>query len=103
MMMMMMMSLILFCSVLFRGAQAMSRVRHVPLSRSRPRARHRRAGACTVEESAPIQLAQCRFPRAGRFPGAKHTHPFNGPFSATTRVSRYQKGKTGLDFTDGVE
>ena len=22
-----------------------------------------------------------------------HTHPFNGPFSGTTRVGRYQKGK----------
>jgi len=29
-----------------------------------------------------------------------HTHPFNGPFSRTTRVGRYQKGKTNLDFTD---
>jgi len=29
-----------------------------------------------------------------------HTHPFNGPFSVTTRVSRYQKGKTNLDFTE---
>jgi len=29
-----------------------------------------------------------------------HTHPFNGPFSRTTRVSRYQKGKTNLDFTE---
>jgi len=29
-----------------------------------------------------------------------HTHPFNGPFSETTRVSRYQKGKTNLDFTE---
>jgi len=28
-----------------------------------------------------------------------HTHPFNGPFSGTTQVSRYQKGKTHLDFT----
>ena len=28
------------------------------------------------------------------------THPFNGPLSATTRVSRYQKGKTSLDFTE---
>ena len=28
-----------------------------------------------------------------------HTHPFNGLFSGTTRVSRYQKGKTNLDFT----
>ena len=29
-----------------------------------------------------------------------HTHPFNGPFSGTTRVSRYQKGKTNLDFAE---
>ena len=27
------------------------------------------------------------------------THPLNGPLSRTTRVSRYQKGKTNLDFT----
>ena len=31
----------------------------------------------------------------------KHnTHLFNGPFSGTTQVSRYQKGKTNLDFTE---
>ena len=35
-----------------------------------------------------------------------HTHTrararaLNGPFSGTTRVSRYQKGKTKLDFTE---
>jgi len=29
-----------------------------------------------------------------------HTHPFNGPFSRTTQVSRYQKGETSLDFTE---
>ena len=29
-----------------------------------------------------------------------HTHSFNGPFSGTTQVSRYQKGKTNLDFTE---
>ena len=29
-----------------------------------------------------------------------HTHTFNSPFSGTTRVSRYQKGKTNLDFTE---
>ena len=29
-----------------------------------------------------------------------HTHPFNGPLSGTTRVSRYQKGKTNLDSTE---
>jgi len=32
-----------------------------------------------------------------------HTHPFNGPFSGTTQVSRYQKGKTNLDFTEARE
>ena len=29
-----------------------------------------------------------------------HTHTFNGPFSWTTQVSWYQKGKTNLDFTE---
>ena len=29
-----------------------------------------------------------------------HTHTFNGPLSRTTRVSRYQKGKTNLDFIE---
>ena len=29
-----------------------------------------------------------------------HTHPFNGLFSGTTRVSQYQKGKTNLDFIE---
>jgi len=28
-----------------------------------------------------------------------HTHPFNGPLSGTTQVSRYQKGRTNLNFT----
>ena len=32
--------------------------------------------------------------------GNTHTHPFDGPFSGSTRVSRYQKGKTNLDFTE---
>ena len=30
----------------------------------------------------------------------RNTHPFNGPFSGTTRVSRYQKGITNLDFNE---
>ena len=30
----------------------------------------------------------------------RYTHTFNGPFSRTTQVSRYQKGKTNLDFTE---
>jgi len=29
-----------------------------------------------------------------------HTHPFNGPFSGNTRVSRHQKDRTNLDFTE---
>jgi len=32
-----------------------------------------------------------------------HTHPFNDPFSGTTQVSWYQKGKTNLDFTEARE
>ena len=35
------------------------------------------------------------------YPGKPvHTHPSNGPFSGTTWVSRYQIGKTNLDFTE---
>jgi len=30
----------------------------------------------------------------------QHTHPFNSPLSRTTPVSRYQKSKTILDFTE---
>ena len=29
-----------------------------------------------------------------------HTQPLNGPLSGTSRVSRYQKGKTNLDFSE---
>ena len=29
-----------------------------------------------------------------------NTHAFNGPLSSTARVSRYQKGKINLDFTE---
>jgi len=32
-----------------------------------------------------------------------HTHPFNGSLYGTTRVSRYQKGKTNLDFTEAKD
>ena len=31
---------------------------------------------------------------------AVYTHSFNGFLSGTTQVSRYQKGKTNLDFTE---
>ena len=32
-----------------------------------------------------------------------NTHLFNGPLSRTTRVGRYQKGKTNLDFTEATD
>ena len=35
-------------------------------------------------------------------PNHTHTHLFNGPLSGTTQVSRYQKGKTNLDFTEAI-
>jgi len=58
-------------------------------------------------ESVPIQLAQCWFPGLAisnakiliYFSNKIYTHPFNGPLSKTTRVGRYQKGKTNLGFT----
>jgi len=31
------------------------------------------------------------------------THPYNGPLSGTTQVSRYQKGKANVDFTEAVK
>ena len=41
----------------------------------------------------------CRLRKHGTFTN-QHTPPFDGPYSGTTRVSRYQKGKTNLDFTE---
>jgi len=32
--------------------------------------------------------------------GNTYTHPFNGPLSKTTRLSRYLKAKTDLDFAE---
>jgi len=32
-----------------------------------------------------------------------HTHAYNSPFSGTTRVNQYQKGKTNLDFTEAID
>ena len=46
-----------------------------------------------------INLSICFSPVSVRI-SVHHTHPFNGPFSGTIQVSRYQKGKTYLDFTE---
>jgi len=37
------------------------------------------------------------------FKSHTHTHTFNSPFSGTTQVSRYQKGKTYLDFIEAKD
>jgi len=43
------------------------------------------------------QSSTCYFQSASQH---THTHPFNGPLSGSTRLSRYQKGKSNLDFTE---
>jgi len=40
-----------------------------------------------------IKYLSLESPKLSLFPYNTHTHPFNGPFSGTTRVSRYQKGR----------
>ena len=56
-----------------------------------------------------VNISWCRYRKSSRlhkYPILEvviyllHTHPFNAPFSGTTQVSRYQKGKTNLDFTE---
>jgi len=47
---------------------------------------------------------QCHSNKKSNNPAVQtHRHPFNGPLSGTTRVSRYQKGKTNLDFTEATD
>jgi len=43
---------------------------------------------------------QCTSGKFIRLTNHTHTHPFNIPFSGTTRVGQYQKGKTNVDFTE---
>jgi len=45
----------------------------------------------------PDAVSLCYTHSTGRH---TYTPPFNGPLSGTIRVSRYQKGKTNLDFTE---
>ena len=51
---------------------------------------------------SPFLLLTTRMCSAGAFKihTDTHTHTFNGHFSGTTRVGRYQKSKTNLDFTE---
>jgi len=45
-------------------------------------------------------LKPCLRLQEGHLNTHTHTHTFNGPFSGTTRISQYQKGKTNLDCTE---
>ena len=77
---------------------------------ARPAIQHhaRRLRACAVADRKQLGVARrpTRVLRLRRLQGSlhththSHTHPFNGPLSGTTRVTRYQKGKTNLDFTE---
>jgi len=54
-----------------------------------------------LEQGADLHMAQLMpLPLTASCFTHTHTHPFNGPFSGTTQVSRYQKGKNNLDFTE---
>ena len=57
---------------------------------------------CVAQNSAGTAMAQVRLSAHGisTTHTHTHTHAFNGPLSRTTRVGRYQKGKTNLDFTE---
>ena len=50
--------------------------------------------------TASVELKWLTAKRGSKARPHTHTHPFNGPFSGTTQVSRYRKGKTNLDFTE---
>jgi len=63
------------------------------------------APCADVNAQCVSNVCRCRrgfFNRNGFCSKHTHTHtqPFNGPLSGTTQVSRYQKHKTNLDFTD---
>ena len=48
--------------------------------------------------TAPICFNAADIPNDRTILTTTHTHPFNGPLSGTTRVSRYQKGKNQSGF-----
>ena len=63
----------------------------------------------SAPRSSQITMPHSDFYRPDALPAAQptapkhwrqHTHPFSSFFSATTWMSRYQKGKTSLEFTE---
>jgi len=57
---------------------------------------HRQAPLLQIQPQ-PIST---RYPR---YTHTSHTHTFTGPFSGTTQLSRHQKGKTSLDFSEASD
>ena len=63
-------------------------------------------GCCHSYENAPstsvlcLVIGSCQDSVKHTHTICTHTHTFYGPFSGTTQVSQYQKGKTNLDFTE---
>ena len=49
---------------------------------------------CELSEQSLCRVIQSSYSLLFCVMPFTHTHTFNGPFSGTTRVSRYQKGKT---------
>jgi len=56
-------------------------------------------GACVTSQSSAVSCLVL-FHAAMQLQYIHIHTPFNGPLSRTTWVSRYQKGKTNLDFTE---
>jgi len=52
-----------------------------------------------INRYTQLYMLQCGPQKAFPMSINTYTHTFNGPFSGTTLVSRYQKGKTNLEFT----
>ena len=91
------------------------RMPFLPPNQQRQSTEGQKSMSCTVYLWTLVLIALVVFPRvqtdggtnttecfvhAGADSKHKLTHPFNGPLSKTTRISRYQKGKTNLDFTE---
>ena len=67
-----------------------------PLSSYKPLSQHNH----NLKELEDNGVSQCHFAVPCGYEAPINTHAFHGPLSGTTQVSRYQKGKTNLDFTE---
>ena len=59
--------------------------------------------ACGSHQCHHIPLHSVPLPLPNHTNNNTHTHTFNGPLSRTTRVGRYKKGKTNVDFTEASD